>query len=83
MQSGSWPRFIVVMGVSGTGKSSVGASLAHALDAAFMEGDSLHPPENIAAMSAGKPLTDAMRLPWLDAICDAAVERGAGVISRS
>lgn len=59
---------IIVMGVCGTGKSSVAARLAERLDADFIEGDSLHSPENVAAMAAGRPLTDAMREPWLDAI---------------
>ena len=59
---------VIVMGVSGTGKSSVAVQLAKRLDATFIEGDSLHSPENVAAMASGKPLTDAMRAPWLAAI---------------
>jgi gluconokinase len=61
---------IVVMGVCGTGKSSVGALLAERLGATFLEGDSFHSSENVAAMASGKPLTDAMREPWLRAISD-------------
>lgn len=57
---------VVVMGVSGCGKSSVGALLADRLGAAFIEGDSFHPPSNVAKMSAGIPLEDADRWPWLD-----------------
>ena len=59
---------VVVMGVSGSGKSTVGALLAGALGAAFIEGDALHPPQNVAKMSAGTALTDADREGWLRAI---------------
>lgn len=62
------PVIVVVMGVSGSGKSVVGASLAEALGARFAEGDSFHPPENISRMSAGMPLRDEDRWGWLDAI---------------
>lgn len=67
---------LLVMGVAGSGKSTLGAALATALNARFIDADDLHPPENIAAMSAGEPLTDAMRWPWLDACADAV--NGAG-----
>ncbi len=70
--SGSFPKFIVVMGVSGSGKSTVAAALAEAVGGNFLEGDKLHPPANIEAMSAGRPLTDDMRYPWLEAIASAA-----------
>ena len=56
---------IVVMGVSGCGKSSVGALLAQALAVDFIEGDSLHPARNVALMAAGTPLTDDDRADWL------------------
>ncbi|MBH0776489.1 gluconokinase [Nocardia sp. NEAU-351] len=56
------------MGVSGSGKSTVGALLAQALDVPFAEGDALHPAANIAKMSAGVALTDADRAPWLDRV---------------
>ena len=59
------PRHLVVMGVSGCGKSSVGRQLAQALGAAFVEGDELHTPDNVARMAAGTPLTDADRAGWL------------------
>jgi gluconokinase len=59
---------IVVMGVAGCGKSAVGNALAAALGATFVEGDGLHPPENVARMASGEPLTDALREGWLDAI---------------
>lgn len=55
----------VVMGVSGAGKSSIASLLAKQKGYLFIEGDALHPTENIDAMRAGKPLTDAMRMPWL------------------
>ena len=59
---------IVVMGVSGCGKSTVGALVAERLGWAFEDGDAFHPPENVAKMSAGTPLTDEDRWPWLRAI---------------
>ncbi|MER0244153.1 gluconokinase [Streptomyces sp. HSW2009] len=59
---------VVVMGVSGTGKSTVGESLAALLDVPYAEADDFHPARNIAKMSAGTPLDDADRAPWLDAI---------------
>ncbi len=64
MQSGLY----VIMGVSGAGKSLIGAQLARALDVAFLEGDDLHPPENVRRMAAGTPLTDEDRHGWLIAI---------------
>lgn len=65
------PPCVLVMGPSGVGKSTFAQALAAALDAAFIEGDDHHPPENRAAMSAGRPLTDAMRMPWLAVLADA------------
>jgi gluconokinase len=59
---------LVVMGVAGTGKSTVAGLLAKRLNWEFQEGDALHPPANVAKMSAGIPLTDEDRWPWLDAI---------------
>jgi gluconokinase len=56
------------MGVSGCGKSSVGAGLAARLGLNYRDGDDLHPPENVAKMRAGMPLTDADRWPWLDRV---------------
>lgn len=53
------------MGVSGSGKSTIGAALARELHAEFLEGDSFHPPENVARMAAGIALTDADRQGWL------------------
>ena len=59
---------LVVMGVAGTGKSTVAGLLAERLNWEFQEGDALHPPANVAKMSSGIPLTDEDRWPWLDAI---------------
>jgi gluconokinase len=58
----------IVMGVAGSGKTTVGAMLAEALHCSFLEGDALHPPANVEKMSRGIPLTDADRAPWLAAI---------------
>jgi gluconokinase len=58
----------VVMGVTGCGKTTLGRLLAARLGAPFAEGDAYHPPENIAKMSRGEPLTDEDRWPWLDII---------------
>jgi gluconokinase len=59
---------VVVMGVSGSGKSSVGTRLAQAMACPFVEGDDLHPAANIAKMSSGVPLDDDDRWPWLERI---------------
>jgi len=81
------PRFVVVMGVSGSGKTTVARALAADLGWEFLEGDGLHPAANVAAMSAGTPLTDAERRPWLEAVgawVDArAAEGRSGVLTCS
>jgi gluconokinase len=59
---------VIVMGVSGCGKSTVGFGVAANLGWPFLDGDDLHPPANVAKMAAGHPLTDADRAPWLEAI---------------
>jgi carbohydrate kinase (thermoresistant glucokinase family) len=59
------PVILVVMGVSGSGKTTVSVLLAAALGCQFQEGDDLHPRENVEKMHSGTPLTDADRLPWL------------------
>jgi gluconokinase len=64
------PGIFVVMGVSGCGKSTVGARLAQTLGVAFLEGDSLHPASNVARMAAGLALGDADREGWLRALAE-------------
>jgi gluconokinase len=59
---------VVIMGVSGSGKTTIGTMLADAIRCRFLEGDSLHSKENIEKMSHGIPLTDSDRAPWLTAI---------------
>lgn len=81
----STSRVVVVMGVSGTGKSTVGGLLADALGVPYAEADAFHPPANIAKMSAGTPLDDDDRAPWLEAIGAWARDRAGrgGVVSCS
>lgn len=64
------PCALVVMGVSGSGKTTIADRLAARLDWRFEDGDGFHPPGNVAKMSAGQPLTDDDRRPWLQAIAD-------------
>src|SRR6185437_6732356 len=64
------PVIAVVMGVSGSGKTTVSALLAAALGCQFQEGDDLHPAENVEKMHGGTPLTDADRMPWLYKIAE-------------
>lgn len=59
---------IVVMGVSGSGKSTVGRLLAEQLDGVFLDGDDFHPPENVAKMKSGIPLNDEDRQGWLESL---------------
>ena len=73
----------VVMGITGSGKSTVGAMLAQKLGLDFVEGDDYHPPENVRRMAAGIPLTDADRADWLRALAARlreADESGDGVV---
>ncbi|MET8877241.1 gluconokinase [Nocardia sp. NPDC004604] len=76
---------IVVMGVSGCGKSTVGVLLADTLHIEYAEGDDFHPAANIAKMTAGVPLTDSDRAPWLDIVAAWLGERQerGGVVSCS
>jgi gluconokinase len=67
-QSRDNPSVAVVMGVSGAGKTTVGERLAERLNWEFIEGDRLHPRENVLKMQSGHPLTDCDRAPWLAAI---------------
>jgi gluconokinase len=62
------PAAIIVMGVSGSGKSTIGALLAERLGWPFADADGFHPAANVTKMAAGQPLTDEDRWPWLDAI---------------
>lgn len=62
------PPLLVVMGVCGSGKTTVGAALAARLGLPFRDADDLHPQANVARMRAGVPLTDADRMPWLDVV---------------
>jgi gluconokinase len=69
--------------VAGVGKSLVGAALARVLHVDFVEGDAYHPPENVARMAAGIPLTDDDRLPWLRILADrlgAAAQANTGLV---
>ena len=79
----SAPLQVVVMGVSGTGKSAVGSAVAERLGLAYVEGDEHHPPANVAKMAGGTPLTDEDRRPWLEelaGILAAAAERGESIL---
>jgi gluconokinase len=69
---------VVVMGVAGAGKTTVGQLLAAALGAEFIDADDHHPPENVAKMRAGTPLTDADRWPWLARLNGMLRERALG-----
>jgi gluconokinase len=71
------PPLFIVMGVAGTGKTTVGALLAGRLGWRYAEADDFHPADNVAKMAAGMPLTDADREPWLAAIGRWIDERGA------
>lgn len=77
------PTVLILMGVSGSGKSSVGEALADALACPFFDGDDFHPPENVAKMSRGIPLNDDDRYPWLARLHDLIAEhlaRGEGAV---
>jgi carbohydrate kinase (thermoresistant glucokinase family) len=77
------PLALIVMGVAGSGKSTVGEALAARLGWRFADGDDFHPPANVAKMSAGTPLTDEDRWPWLRAIAAAvaaSLDRGESVV---
>lgn len=75
---------VIVMGVAGCGKSSVGAAVAEELNACYFDGDDLHPQDNIDKMAAGTPLTDDDRAPWLDKVGQAlARAEGATLIGCS
>jgi gluconokinase len=72
------------MGVSGSGKSTVGSALAQRLGVPFVDADTLHPPHNVTKMSAGEPLTDGDRYPWLEQVGRwLSGHRAGGVVSCS
>lgn len=71
------PVHLVVMGVSGTGKTTIAGALRDLLGWQFAEGDSYHPPENVAKMAGGRPLTDEDRRPWLETLRLWTAERDA------
>jgi gluconokinase len=80
----SAPAPVVVMGVSGSGKSTVGMALAQRLRVPFVDADTLHPPANITKMAGGEPLDDDDRYPWLDKVGEwLAGHRDGGVVSCS
>lgn len=64
------PLLVVVMGVAGSGKSSLAEALAQQRDYCYLDADDFHSAESRAHMASGKPLTDAMRAPWIEAICE-------------
>ena len=70
----------VVMGVASCGKTTVGEALAAKLNVQFVEGDKLHPPANVAKMSAGHPLTDEDRWPWLAQV-GAGLKGNTGIVA--
>ena len=74
---------IVVMGVTASGKTSVGRALAERLGLDFVDGDDLHPQANVDKMASGRPLDDADRAPWLDAVGEALAQREGLVIACS
>src|SRR5450755_4442198 len=75
---------VVVMGVSGSGKSTVGAALAQRLRVPFVDADTLHPAANIDKMTAGEPLNDDDRYPWVERVGEwLADHRDGGVVSCS
>ncbi|WON76786.1 gluconokinase [Serratia sp. UGAL515B_01] len=65
-------KSIILMGVSGSGKSTIGATIAKEIQAKFIDGDDLHPRANIQKMASGQPLNDNDRVPWLQRLNDAA-----------
>lgn len=81
------PAVLVLMGVSGSGKSTIALELRRVLGWPFQEGDDLHPPANVAKMRAGRPLDDTDRLPWLRSVArwidDRLAAREPGIITCS
>lgn len=76
-------KHIIIMGVSGAGKSTVGRAVAHVLARPFIEGDDFHPAANVAKMTSGQALTNTDRQAWIAALCAQANEGAAAVIACS
>lgn len=76
-QSSDPARIIIVMGVTSSGKSTIGQALGRALHAPFLDGDQYHPQANVEKMRSGTPLTDEDRWPWLERLSAALVEAAA------
>ena len=74
------PLRIAVMGVAGAGKTTIARALAAAIDVAYIDADDLHPAANVRKMSAGVPLDDEDRWPWLELVGDAVASRPGGVV---
>lgn len=74
---------LLIMGVSGCGKSSVGGALAVALGIPYCDGDDLHPEDNVEKMRLGQPLTDADRWPWLDRVAQTLATKAPLIIGCS
>jgi gluconokinase len=74
---------VVLMGVSGCGKTTIGKLLAERLDCEFIDGDDFHPPANVAKMAAGTPLTDQDRQPWLEGLNSKLKEKEIAVLACS
>jgi len=74
---------VLVMGVAGAGKTTIGEALAHSLGWLFIDADDYHPPENVAKMKAGIPLEDADRWPWLSRLNQELKERDQAVLACS
>ncbi|MFM2392858.1 MAG: hypothetical protein RLZZ546_840, partial [Bacteroidota bacterium] len=72
---------IIIMGVSGCGKSTIGLRLAKEIDALFIEADDYHPLQNVNKMASGIPLSDEDRWPWLDSLCIAISEHRGSVVA--
>ena len=71
------PRVVIVMGVAGSGKSTIGALLASRNDGLFHDADDFHPAENLAKMASGVPLDDADRAPWLARLREEVIDAGS------
>lgn len=77
------PLRLVVMGVSGCGKTSLGMALAQTLGVGFIDADDLHPQANRQKMASGQPLTDADRAPWLDLVAQCLADQAPVIVACS